>query len=155
MAVTAPWKGVADSLKLGPRVCRKQRGEGRNPGKPGSGRPSPTGPFHASLNRAAGPFSVGGSRTSAQKRPKCLFLQCSAVGRAFLEPGRSVSRFCETSKCTASAPDLDLGLLPLCVAQACLESLHKKGSFASKLSMVAELLSLQLVYAPASSEGVA
>ena len=36
---------------------------------------------------------VGGSRVSARKRPKCLFLQCFAVGRAFLEPGRSVSRF--------------------------------------------------------------
>ena len=42
-----------------------------------------------------GAFSArrGGSRVSGQKRPKCLFLQCFAVGRAFLEPGRSVSRF--------------------------------------------------------------
>ena len=36
---------------------------------------------------------VGGSRVSARKRPKCLFLQCFAVGRAFLQPSRSVSRF--------------------------------------------------------------
>ena len=35
----------------------------------------------------------GGSRVSGRKRPKCLFLQRFAVGRAFLEPGRSVSRF--------------------------------------------------------------
>ena len=36
---------------------------------------------------------VGGSRVSARKRPKCLFLQCFTVGRAFLQPSRSVSRF--------------------------------------------------------------
>ena len=34
-----------------------------------------------------------GSSVSPQKRPKFLFLQCFTVGRAFLQPSRSVSRF--------------------------------------------------------------
>ena len=39
---------------------------------------------------------VGGPRASGRKRPKCLFLQCFAVGRAFLEPRGSVSCFWKT-----------------------------------------------------------
>ena len=43
------------------------------------------------------PAGRGGLRpgvgASARKRPKCLFLQCFTVGRAFLQPSRSVSRF--------------------------------------------------------------
>ena len=46
---------------------------------------------------------VGGSRARGPNRPKCLFLQCFAVGRAFLQPGRSVSCFFETSTAGAVA----------------------------------------------------
>ena len=59
---------------------------GRNPEKRDSSRASQTRSFGFRPG-------VGGSRALARKRPKCLFLQCFAVFRAFLQPSRSVSRF--------------------------------------------------------------
>ena len=45
------------------------------------------------LSRARFRPGVGGPRVWAPKTPKCLFLHCFTVGRAFLEPSRSVSHF--------------------------------------------------------------
>ena len=68
---------------------------GRNPRKPDSGRASKRGRFTRRRMRPRARFrpACGGSRASGQKRRKRMFLQCFAVGRAFLEAGRSGSRF--------------------------------------------------------------